>query len=51
MAHPSQLFGFAVPESDDVLGMEGYDEIFAVAADRYLSPKGNGVLPERLEGV
>jgi hypothetical protein len=51
MAHPSQLAGFAVPHCSDVLGKKRYDEIFAVAADRNLSPKGNSVLSEGLDDI
>jgi hypothetical protein len=51
MAHPSQLAGFVVPHSNDVLGKKRYDEIFAIAADCYLSPKRYGILPEGLNGI
>jgi hypothetical protein len=51
MTHLSQRFGFTVPHSDDVVGLEGYDKIFAVATDRYLSPKGNGVFSKGLDDV
>jgi len=46
MAHLSQLFGFTVPKSDDVLRMKCYDEIFAIAPDYHLSPKRDGVPSE-----
>jgi hypothetical protein len=51
MAHPPQLAGFAVPHSNDVLGKKRYDEIFAIAADCYLSPKGDGIFPKGLNDI
>ena len=51
MTHPSQLLGFAVPHSYDVLGEERHDKIFAVAADRYLSPIGNRIPSEGLDNI
>jgi hypothetical protein len=51
MAHPSQLAGFAVPHSNDVLRKKRYDEIFAIAADCYLSPKGDGMFPKGLNDI
>ena len=51
VAHPPQLVGFAVPQSDDVLRKKRDDKIFAIAADRYLSPIGNRIPSEGLDDV
>ena len=51
MAHPSQLVGLAVPKDDDVLGMKRHYKICAIAADRHLSAKRDGVSSEGLDSV
>ena len=51
VAHPSQVAGFGMPQGDDVLRMKRYDKIFAVAANRYLSPKRKGVPSEGFDDI
>ena len=40
-----------MPQGDDVLRMKRYDKIFAVAANRYLSPKRKGVPSEGFDDI
>jgi hypothetical protein len=51
VTHLSQRVGFAIPHSDDVVGLERYDKVLAVATDRYFSPEGKGVSSEGLNDV
>ena len=43
MTHLSQRVGFTVPQSDNVVGLERYDKILAVAIEGHLSLEGKGV--------
>jgi hypothetical protein len=51
MTHLSQRAGLTIPQSDDVVGLERYDKILAITADRYLSPERKGVSLEGLNDV
>ena len=51
MTYLPQLLGFAVPHCDDVLRLKRYDKIFAIAADRYLSPIRNRVPSKGLNDI
>jgi hypothetical protein len=51
MTHLPQLGSFTVPHSANVLRKKRYDKIFAITADRYLSPKRYDAFPEGLNYV
>jgi hypothetical protein len=49
--HLSQPASIVMPEDDDIAGLECYDKIRTVAADRYLSPPRDEVASEGLNGI
>ena len=51
MTHLSQRGGFTMPQSDNVVGLERYDKILAVAIEGHLSLEGKGVFSKRLDDV
>ncbi len=51
MTHLSQRVGFTVPQSDNVVGLERYDKILAVAIEGHLSLEGKGVFSKKFDDV
>jgi hypothetical protein len=51
MTHLSQRGGFTVPQSDNVVGLERYDKILAVAIEGHLSLEGKGVFSKGFDDV
>ena len=49
MTRLPQLGGFTEPHSANVLGKKRHDKIFAITADRHLSPKRYRAFPEGLQ--
>ena len=50
-ARLSQRGGFTVPQSDNVVGLERYDKILAVAIEGHLSLEGKGVFSKGFDDV